>query len=379
VHAGANLQQVEHGISSSLAQVRELRGLTQMGAGLWINQLTLQQLQDKNTLQLFSAFLQNHGIQLFTLNGFPMLNFHQEQVKQKVYQPDWSNPQRSRYTTQLAELLAQLMPPDQNIATISSLPLGFAAQWNDEKHQQAIDLLERCLYNLQNIYQTTGKKIRLCVEMEPGCVLETSEQIIHFFQHDLQGIMPSLIDDHLGICFDVCHQAVMFEDIYQSLEKIHRAGIAIGKIQISSALELKDPMSKSGLETLAHFVEPKYLHQTCCMDKNGHLLKTQDLPNALDTFPREFPWRVHFHVPIQAQMLISPLLTSTQDSIMQTLHFLYQNPTLHPHIEVETYTWQVLPESLRPQDDTAIAKGLSEELNWLEKKMRKYDLIQEAS
>ena len=379
VHAGANLQQLEHSIENSLTRVRELRGLTQMGGGLWINHSSLQQLQDAEAQTQFSEHLRNHGIQLFTLNGFPMLNFHQEQVKQKVYQPDWSSRQRSDYTIQLAELLARLLPADQTSATISSLPLGFAPEWSDANHRQAIDLLEHSLQSLQKLNQATGKQIRLCLEMEPGCVLESTDQLIHFFKHDLQHVDSQLIDDHLGVCFDICHQAVMFEDIEQSLEKIHQAGITIGKIQVSSALELTDPKNKAGAETLAHFIEPRYLHQACCKDHNGQLFKALDLQQAFDTFPRDCRWRVHFHVPIQSQNLISPLLSTTQNAIGKTLDFLQSHPQLQPHLEVETYTWHVLPESLRPQNDEDMAYGLSQELNWLENEMQKRGLLRLTS
>lgn len=375
VHAAEDLQQLQQVISGPLSRVRSLRGLPRMGAGLWINQPNLQQLQDAELKANFSRLLQQHAIELYTLNGFPMYNFHQPQVKHLVYQPDWSEPERESYTSQLAQLLADLMPDDISLGSISTLPLGFSTGWTTEKHQQAISHLHQCLIALQQIHRSSGKQIRLCLEMEPGCALQSTGQLIDFFQQDLQTLEPSLIEQYLGICFDICHQAVMFEDIEDSLNSILQAGIQIGKIQVSSALELAEPFNPSALDTLAQFIEPKYLHQSCCLTENGERLQAEDLPQAYNSFPRQSTWRVHFHVPVQATTLLSPLLSTTQQAILQTLQFLQQHPQVNPHLEIETYSWHVLPESLRPESESALSASLAEELSWLEQNMQRYNLL----
>jgi len=219
--------------------------------------------------------------------------------------------------------------------------------------------------------------------MEPGCVLESTDALIPFFSTELpdffisRGHDPNLINRYLGICYDVCHQAVMFEDTYQSLTRIHEAGISIGKIQISSALELKDPKDKSARDSLHGFIEQKYLHQSRCLDNNNKLYDVMDLDQAFTDFPEDFAWRTHFHVPIQAQTLISDGLTTTQDEICRTLDFLRDHPELHPHLEVETYTWTALPEQIRPKDESTLVDGLCAELHWLETEMQKRGLLQD--
>jgi hypothetical protein len=166
----------------------------------------------------------------------------------------------------------------------------------------------------------------------------------------------------------------MFEDTYAAMRRIVDAGIHIGKIQVSSALELADPEDDEARAALAGFIEAKYLHQSCSRDRQGRLHSVLDLDQAFSALPASAPWRVHFHVPIQAQSLICDGLRTTQREIGRTLDFLRDNPDLHPHLEVETYTWSVLPPAIRP-DGESIVDGLAAELQWLETEMRQRDLL----
>jgi hypothetical protein len=314
-----------------------------------------------------------------------MRNFHAKHVKQAVYRPDWSEPQRLDYTLMLARVLARLMASDAPVGTISSLPLGFGSHWDSARQVCSMNALFVCVVELDRIYRQTGKQIRLCLEMEPGCVLQDTDGLIDFFTRELathandKGLDKHLIARHLGICFDVCHQAVMFEDVYQALDRIHKAGIAIGKIQISSALELRNPDNTDARAALSRFTEEKYLHQTVCRDDDGRLIQAPDLAQAFNSLPRTHSWRVHFHVPVQAETLVSEHLGTTQYAIGQALDFLRDNPELHPHLEVETYTWTVLPEEIRPKDDRMIVDGLGGELRWLEGEMERRNLLLDAS
>jgi len=383
VHPGNDLDQVNKIIYGPLKAVRNQRQLTTMSGGLWLSNKTAQSLLSKDNLQQFAEHLDQNGIVLFTLNGFPAQDFHSCRVKETVYQPDWSEPERLDYTINLAQILSVLLPVNINYGTISTVPLGFFSQWSEAKQLQALSALCQCVLELDKIKKNTQKTICLCLEMEPGCEIEDTDRLVYFFTSELTAyaksidLNPQLINQYLGICFDVCHQAVMFEDTYKALEKIHNAGITIGKIQVSSALELKKPNDIKARSTLSNFIEEKYLHQSCCKIENGVLLKTLDLDQALEIFPDNYPWRVHFHVPIQAQHLLCEGLTTTQDEIGRTLDFLQDHPEVHPHIEVETYTWTALPEEIRPLNNEAIVKGLSAELFWLEQQMLLRGLIKE--
>lgn len=380
-HPGENLEQVTKLLTGPLASVRKNRTLSLMSGGLWLSNPTARMLSSEKELQQFASQLEQNGITLFTLNGFPAQGFHSKRVKEAVYHPDWSEPERLDYTLRLARILTAVLPDNISEGTISTVPLGFSQDWSEKHQKLALDALCHCLVEFEKLYHESNRPIRLCLEMEPGCVLESTDALISFFtselpQHaDSLNIDPDLIQKHLGICFDVCHQAVMFEDIYNALQQIHDAGIVIGKIQISSALELKTPEDNNARTILAGFAEEKYLHQSCCKNQHGQLLKVIDLNEAFSHFPGNRPWRIHFHVPIQAETLLCEGLGTTQQEIFRTLDFLSDHPEIHPHIEVETYTWTALPEKIRPQDEAAMVEGLTAELVWLEEQMQTRGLL----
>ena len=380
VHPANNQAQVMDIVAGPLAQVRQIRELSTMTGGLWFSQNTASELLTQDNLDRFVEVLNQNAITLFTLNGFPAIDFHSPRVKETVYRPDWADDARLEYTLDLAHILAALLGPEISEGTISTVPLGFGPEWNRDRQAQALQALCRVIVELDRIYHESGSKIRLCLEMEPGCALQDTDSLIAFFTRDLaecaqrQGLAQHRIDDYLGICFDVCHQAVMFEDTYASMRQIVDAGIHIGKIQVSSALELTDPEDDEARSALADFVEAKYLHQSCSRDRQGRLHSVLDLDQAFETLPMSTPWRVHFHVPIQAESLICDGLRTTQQEIGRTLDFLGDHPQLHPHLEVETYTWSVLPPSIRPDADSVV-NGLAAELQWLEIQMQQRDLL----
>lgn len=380
VHPSETLESLDSVVTLFIKGVMTRRGLNAMAAGLWLSKQIIDQFSSKQKRDNFKALLSQNGIKLITLNGFPYGDFHAESVKEQVYMPDWSRMERFSYTQKLAEILADCLPKDAQEGTISSLPLGYRHTWTEEKHETATQALCKLAVFLSELYLSTGRSIRLCLEMEPDCVLEKTDELIHFFCHDLPkqakllGIDKTVIDKHLGICFDVCHQAVMFEDIEQSLTRIVSANITIGKIQISNALEIKHPDDNNAIQALGQFVEPRYLHQSRTL-QNENLIGDIDLPLALESMPRLNPWRIHFHLPIQTTTLNNKALSTTQDAILKVLDFLKNTPKCKPHLEIETYTWHVLPPALRPQDNESLITGLTEEINWLEKQMLKRELL----
>jgi sugar phosphate isomerase/epimerase len=384
VHPYESLAEVRRLLEDCVAAVRALRGLRRASAGLWLSQPVAARLAlDAAALQAFRAALSRAGIQLLTLNGFPYEAFHATAVKQRVYRPDWSEPARGTYTLILARILAQCLPDAVTVGTISSLPLGFKPDWTPRKHAQALAHLCRLAAELSEIEQSTGKSIRVCLEMEPGCVLESTLEAVALFRDELPaaaaraGVAQKAVNSHLGICYDVCHQAVMFEEPIESLGALHEAGITVGKIQISSALEAADPDWPAVRGALEAFAEPRYLHQVRTRSRDGRVHGRMDLPEAFAdaSFPPTGPWRVHFHMPVQLRDLPDARLGTTQDEIRKVLAFLATHPTLTPHLEVETYTWQVLPERLRPETPQRLNAALAAELDWLAAEMRAHGLL----
>ena len=383
VHPAESFAKLAGVIQQPVNAVRLARGLDHMAAGLWISaDAATSIITDTQSQTQFTSLLTQHQINLVTLNGFPYGDFHSERVKQNAYLPDWSDPRRYDYSCNLARLLADNLAADQAEGTISSLPLGYRPDWSAAKHEQALVQICQLADYLQQLKQDTSKHIRLCFEMEPGCVLEGTDETIEFFTNDLpaaarkHNLDEAIIHDHLGLCYDVCHQAVMFEDANTALTSLTNAGITIGKIQISSALHIEHP--DMAREVLSAYVEPRYLHQVRSRMQDNTVRGVMDLPEALSMMPMDTPWRIHFHVPVHAKVLGDERLSTTQADTCAVFDFLAAHPEVRPHLEVETYTWHVLPGAFRIDNEAGLIKGIHAELHWVEEQLQQRGLLAES-
>ena len=358
--------------------------------GIWVSKTALDQLQSETNVQRLRGAMQQHHVNPFTINGFPFGDFHQPVVKQTVYQPDWSTDQRLDYTLKLANLHDELLPHGQP-STISTLPLGWP-----HKNGKAISYAQECLplkQKADNVFLTacanqlrscaislaelkiqTGRHCTICIEPEPGCVLDTAEDLCQFFNEYLfSGSDAITVQSHIGVCHDVCHSAVMFEHQADAIEAYADSGIAIGKVQVSSAVEvdfgsLDDQQKLRSLRMLSQFSEPKYLHQTC-IKVAGEIVFFSDLSEAIEAHPDpDGVWRVHFHVPIFASSLGE--IGTTQSAIAECIQALElqaekdmgSNRLAFPqHFEIETYAWNVLPLAHRGQ---TLTTDIAKEISW---------------
>ncbi|WP_420235205.1 metabolite traffic protein EboE [Pseudomonas sp. ABY48] len=381
VHPTHDLGGLRASIERHFQAVRTLRGLDTQDSGLWISALAAAELQQAPTRANFLDLLQRSGLRLTSLNGFPYGQFHQGAVKADVYLPNWADPQRLAYSLDLARFLALALPADCAQGVISSLPLGYAAHWNPTLQQRAEQQLRELTAALARLLLETGKKIVVCLEMEPDCVLENTDQAIAFFRH-WQATDPH--HEHLALCFDVCHQAVMFEDCYQSLDRLRQAQVPIGKIQLSNALICRLPADaqrrEQVLKTLSGFAEPTYLHQVKARDGQERLSAWADLPAALDDCEQHRAahpeLRIHFHIPLFSEHLLLPELSGSQLALSQTFDFLADHGDFRPVLEVETYSWGVLPSEVRPTTEHAQLQGIAAELHWVEDQLQQRSLLQ---
>jgi len=298
-------------------------------------------------------------------------------VKEAVYQPDWRHEERVAYTNLLADLLVELLPGDGALeGSISTVPGTFKplAEAPGAIGQIARNLIRHAAHLVQ-IERDTGRTITLALEPEPYCFLETIAETVRFFeQHLFAGAaVAQLVEEtgaprsdaeaalrrHLGVCYDVCHAAVEFEDPAGSLEALRRAGIAIPKLQLSAALRIPE-VGPETADQLRPFDEPVYLHQVV-ERRGGRLTRHLDLPDALATVAHSAgaEWRVHFHVPIFLAELKD--FSTTQPFLRQILALHGREP-ISAHLEVETYTWDVLPERYRQVD---VANAIARELAWV--------------
>lgn len=365
VHPGMSMDEVVRGVTEYTAPTRRQLGAP-LAAGLWLAQPVTAELKaDPQKLTTLRQVLADNDLVCYTLNAFPYGNFHSERVKEEVYRPDWSEPARLDYTRDCAKVLAELMPEGVE-GSISTVPLGFKQMPHDE------DFLDRCIDNLlqlarglDDLHDETGRVVRLAVEPEPLCVLETTDETLRFFerlrQRAADAAAGEIVDRHIGVCYDVCHQSVEFEDAKESIGRLHAAGVRINKVHITCAIRLVDPANNAdGREALASYVEPRYLHQTFARGADGRVRATVDLARPLcEVPPPEYlnadEWRVHFHVPVNAERL-GPLET-TRDDLQRALKAVAALEYA-PHLEVETYTWAVLPGQTPP----SLVDGLTAEL-----------------
>jgi len=316
---------------------------------------------DSREADRFKAWLDNNGLFVTTLNGFPYGTFHGSPVKAQVYQPDWRSPVRLEYTLRLAELLSLWLPEGLS-GSISTVPVGFKAGFDPTQTGLARQNLVLALQGLDDLAEHTGKRIRLSLEPEPGCLLETTRELVDFF--DSLNV-PDSLRGHLGICYDCCHQALQFEDPGHSLKLLEDNSISIGHVQVSSALHLPCP----DLSCLSRFDEPVYLHQCVGQRKDARLERFDDLGQALtatigmggcasDAHQEEMDcWRVHFHLPVFLAEL--PECLTTQEFLKQFLPMLPEDLPL----EVETYTFSILPRELQT---ATVVESIVREIKWVE-------------
>ena len=379
IHAGETWDEVFYQLRNNTLKIKKnLCADEAFGIGLRLSNRACLDLLEADHLSRFKAWLENHHFYVFTLNGFPYGDFHQKSIKAEVHRPDWTTKERLQYTTRLADVLAFLLPPDLE-GGISTSPLSYKGWHRDQASvkKQATENLLLIVEHLYRIRQTTGKNIHLDIEPEPDGFIETSEEYGVFFKQFLERAYPSLakrlkvsvekaaeiVCNHIRLCFDICHFAVEFESPGEVIEKMRAQGFKIGKIQISSALKaaLSNPQA---LRELKAFDEEIYLHQ-CVIYHRGRLRRFSDLAPALKEAGKlaDGELRTHFHVPIFTETY-GPL-GSTQSDIIETLKLWLEKPFC-PHLEVETYTWHVLPPALK----TDLVSSIARELNWVLEKLK---------
>ncbi|MFD7693993.1 metabolite traffic protein EboE [Streptomyces sp. NPDC059805] len=355
VHPAETLDGVLAQLRDHCEPVRRRLGRDRLGIGLWLaKDAALALVSDPSALRRLRTELDRRGLEVVTLNGFPYEGFGAEEVKYRVYKPDWADPERLEHTTALARVLAGLLPDDVTRGTISTLPLAWRTAYDDRRAETARTALVTLGERLDALQDLTGRDIRVGLEPEPGCVVETTA--------DALAPLAAIGHPRIGVCVDTCHLATSFEDPHTALDALTAAGVPVVKSQLSAALHAEHPHLPEVREALAAFDEPRFLHQTRVATAAG-LRGTDDLGEALsgDALPDAAPWRAHFHVPLHAAPAAP--LTSTLPVLKSVLTRLAGGPEpLTHHLEVETYTWQALPPELRPRARNQLADGIAAEL-----------------
>ncbi|MBE9077530.1 metabolite traffic protein EboE [Romeria aff. gracilis LEGE 07310] len=368
IHPGETWPEVFENLQTYVTALKQrLCPDEEFGVGLRLANAATHELLQGNALAEFQTWLDRQGLYVFTLNGFPYGGFHHQVVKDRVYAPDWTDPDRLSYTLRLIKILAILLPTDIEDGGISTLPLSYKP-WRsdnlDSVFEQSCYQLAQAVAKMAYLAQETGKVLHLDIEPEPDGLLENAAEVIAFFHQWLLPVGGSLLvrqgltqaqaeawlREHVRVCYDTCHFAVEYEEPETAITQLQSTGIQIGKLQLSSALRVSLPpdsnQRRSLQSRLQPFAESTYLHQVSERHTDGTLHHFPDLITALPQLEHTSAqeWRTHFHVPIFLRDYRT--LNSTQDHIEAALRLLPDRLRCH-HLEIETYTWDVLPAAMQ--------------------------------
>ena len=380
VHPGGDAQSTMEAIRTTVVPLKARLGVTgPFGLAVrWSAAGVRQLLEDAAVFDALVGLMRDYDLRVFTGNAFVHGDFHGRGIKDEVYRPDWAEDARGDYTVQFAEVLGRLGKAGvacDGAISLSTSPLSFKAWDHGPEHiGQGLEQLIQVAVGLWGVERAYKQRVHLALEPEPGCTLETTPELLAAFE-DLRARAAAALEEgrlgqvdalaYLGACYDVCHQAVEWEDAEASLLAIRDAGIPIGKLQASCALELPDPHDDDGRAALARFDEPVYLHQVGARDDGGALHVADDLSDVLDdpAWRDRGPWRSHFHVPVFRDALVGGLRT-TRPELERALRVTAREG-LTNHIEVETYTWDVLPDAEKEAGSGFdLVDALEQELRW---------------
>ena len=387
IHPGESWEEVFGSLKKYCVAIKNKLDPDQaFGIGLRLSKKSASQLLQGKNLVNFKNWLEGHNLYVFTMNGFPYGDFHNVVIKDKVHFPDWTTKERVDYTSDLIKILTYLLPEDIE-GGISTSPLSYKLWFNSDKEREqtkikSVNSLINLLVQMIEVKKKTGKLIHSDLEPEPDGMLENTQEVIDFYnlfllKYGIISLQKQIncskeearihILDHIQICYDVCHFALAYEHPKEVITQLEKEGIKIGKIQISSALKCTKSANISlekQQESLRQFEEPTYLHQAVIKTQNGNLEHFSDLKagiNAMNNSDFE-EIRTHFHVPVF--MSDFEVLDATQEDIINTLD-LWKKNKFSAHLEVETYTWTILPEHLQ----TDLTDSIVRELEWVRKQI----------
>ena len=364
VHRGNSWSETFDSLNKYVLEVKKSVCPTELFAiGLRLSAQAAMELSEKENLLIFQKWMEKEACYIFTINGFPYGNFHGKRVKEEVYQPDWTSSDRLEYTLLLFELLEKLLDPGSE-GSVSSLPGSFK---EFHRNQQIPELLFQnlsiCSEKIESLGRAKNLDLHLGLEPEPFGLFETTEETLTFFEklRETQSDSEQLIK-RIGVNYDCCHLAIEFEDASSCLCSLEDAGIRLSKVHLSSALSVRP--TPDNLVKLKAFVEDVYLHQVVIGKKGKIIRRVKDLDLALNYALEQKvelgdEWRIHFHIPLHD----SPMegMQDTRNHVLETLDWLSIKSDACRHLEMETYTWEVLPP---PFQSNSVVEQVAQEYAW---------------
>ncbi|MFM7806826.1 MAG: metabolite traffic protein EboE [Planctomycetota bacterium] len=357
VHAGRNRLELRQSLQGPIAEVARLVGAGPLPVGIWLSAETVRQLgEEPDAPERLRDLASSCGVRIAAVNAFPYGDFGAGSVKTRVYEPHWANARRALHTIAVAELLPQLVEPGTTHASVSTVPLGWRPRFSAEGCGASVGLaaaqLEQVTRALARVESRTGLRVTLDIEPEPGCAIQTTDELLGFLHHCLRPRDGSdALHRHLGACVDTCHGAIMGEPPAHAFRRCAAQGVGVHRVQLSAALRGRH--DAESLQALARFDEPRYLHQVVTGTHDEPRV-WEDIPDFLAAGP-DRDWRCHFHVPIFLDRVGQ--LETTADAIAPALAELPRDGT-PCFVEVETYAWAQLPEPAA----ASVREGIAREI-----------------
>ncbi|MCA8979843.1 MAG: metabolite traffic protein EboE [Planctomycetes bacterium] len=364
LHPAGDLDQLFAGLREVTVPLRERLDVSEgFGVGLYLPASVAHALDaDAAQRERLAATLADQGLDPFTANAFPFGGFHADGLKRAVFEPRWTQPERLAYTLAVARVLVDVQGEDAAPTLAISTHCGRFGAFEGDEFERAAANWSRVAEALAELEERTARRVRLAFEPEPRSAANDTrewDRLVTRLLDDADDAQRARFERYLGVCLDSCHAAVEFEDEREAWMRATGHGMALGKLQYSSALRVLEPgASPRAREALFALDEARYLHQTTARAKDGTWLRVDDLPQLRDacrdeTSPwLEAPeWRCHFHVPVDLEELRGAPLSTTRDSADALLDAAladcdaWGGPELG--VEIETYTWDVLPGSAR--------------------------------
>ena len=361
IHPGETLAAVSNAITEYALRVKtRIAPDNHYPLGLRLSAIAVEELSAPDALDLFKASLEYNSLYATGINGFPYGTFHGTAVKSAVYQPDWSTKARVNYSMKLCSVLSALLPDKMN-GNISTVPLGYKTELNTDSERLFVENISVMADFLSQLHQETGKRVTLAIEPEPDCVIDNSDELIAWFERFYDA--NNAAREYIGVCLDTCHFAVEFEDPLEVMQKLEAARIRIERIQLSSAISTT--ISEDSITALTPFIDQVYLHQTKIQLAGGEIISLPDLTEENLQVALQYTGcnlRTHFHVPLFFEGTAILQSTHTDLSSEFFTHAVKKNYPL----EIETYTFDVLPPSIKPKN---IIDSLVMEHEWVTERL----------
>jgi sugar phosphate isomerase/epimerase len=377
LHAAESLDELVLGIERITSPLRDrIAPGREFGVGMYVPGALARELaNDAAKLAHLKAALDRRELDPFTFNAFPFGGFQTDGLKEGVFEPRWDEEARLAFTLDVARVATALARGDPgerhvSISTHAGAHASYFRRSSDRSAKLALFArgFRRAAAELAALEAASGRRIVLSIEPEPRSSANDTSELTALFaaiSNPQKGEHADreAIQRHLGACLDTCHAAVEFEPERRALGQAAglrsaRLGAGLGKVQWTSALSLRDPAGNpAALRALIALDEPRFLHQV-----TGHApgltLRAPDLgafaaewEEGEREWRRAFELRCHFHVPIDAERLGDGGLATTRAYADGVLALALAQPaewgTGELHVEIETYTWDVLPREAR--------------------------------